>query len=124
MAETGTDRANNNIEIIREQIRSLTVEQINKLYDCLYPLKGMFDDVNTDDVKALSEGKVLLKTMDMLLPLLTKAENISQEAIVNEPTVKALLETVSVADLLEMLKNEQKKFDPHNELSIDQLLPY
>ncbi len=108
----------------RTLISRLSVQQINELYDLLYPIRSLFNDIDLADLSNISSGKTNLPVVDQILVLLEKIEKVSQKETVSDQNVQSLLSTFSVTDLLSILRNEQVKYDSYKGMSDDDLMPY
>ncbi len=108
----------------RTLISKLSVQQINELYDLLYPIRSLFNDIDLADLSNISSGKINLPVVDQILVLLEKIEKVSQKETVSDQNVQSLLSTFSVTDLLSILRNEQVKYDSYKGMSDDDLMPY
>ncbi len=108
----------------RTLISKLSVQQINELYDLLYPIRSLFNDIDLADLSNISSGKINLPVVDQILVLLEKIEKMSQKETVSDQNVQSLLSAFSVADLLNILRNEQVRYDTYKGMSDDDLMPY
>ncbi len=111
-------------EFIREQIRSLSVEQMNSLHDKLYSMKCMLDAVNADELKDLSSGKISLSAIEKIKPLLAEAEKVSQESMFSNQVVWDLVANVRMSDLLEEIKKALSETGTREDENIDDLLAF
>jgi len=111
-------------DLLHKTISHLSAEQINELYNHLFPLRNILNDVNSEALKTISEGKIDLPAVDQITSLLDKAEKMSQSKTVTDQKVQALFSTFTVTDLVNALKKEQIKHDSYKGMSDDDLMPF
>ena len=121
---TEAEQATEKKEVVREQIRSLSVEQMNSLHDKLYSVKCMLDAVNADELKDLTAGKISLPAIEKIMPLLAEVEKVSQESIFANQVVRDLVANVRISDLLEEIKKVLSESGTHEDENIDDLLAF
>lgn len=109
---------------IRTLVSKLSVQQINELYNLLYPIMSLISDIDLADLSNISSGRINLPVVDQILVLLEKIEKMSQKETVSDQNVQSLLSAFSVADLLNILRNEQVRYDTYKGMSDDDLMPY
>ena len=124
MKLTEAGQATEKKELVREQIRSLPVEQMNSLYDKLYPVKCMLDAVNADELKDLSSGKISLPAIEKIKPLLAEVEKVSQESIFSNQVVRDLVANVRMSDLLEEIKKALSETGTREDENVEDLLAF